>query len=330
MGNNFKKRKVLTMTVGEELKSLRESRGLTLREVAAKTKIQEAYLKALETGHYQDLPADVYVKGFIKGYADFLNLDSKDYLKRYIKERGIHSNIEEVKTPVPKKTRSLSRRSFIITPKKTITGIIVLLVLLILSYIYYQVNSFVSPPKLSIETPAENIRIRGNSITVTGQTDPEATLTINGQPVFVSESGYFNENVTLKEGSNFLKIVAVGFSGKKTEATREVIVERRGEVASGEVAAGEVGGEGEELVLKVAIKDEPTWLSIDSDGKNVYSGVMIPGSSESFSAKERINVTSGKANQTEIFLNGRFLGVLDDSPGAVRDVEFTRGTEFKE
>lgn len=321
MNGNFKKRKVLTMTLGEELKAIRESQGLTLREAAAKIRIQRQYLEALEGNQYQDLPADVYVKGFIKNYSDFLNLESKDYLRRYIKERGIHSNIEGARKKIAISSLPL-HRSFIITPKKTVTGIIILLAFLTLFYIYYQINAFASPPRLAIESPAENIRIKSSSITVTGKTDAEATLTINGQAVYVNDNGYFNENVTLKEGANILNIVATGFSGKKTENTREVFVEQKNEVAGEETKE-------EEIILKVTIKDEPTWLSVDSDGKNVYSGVMIPGSSETFSAKEKISVTSGRADKTEISLNGRSLGVLDNNSGVVRDIEFTKNSQPK-
>ena len=323
MNSNFKKRKVFTMTLGEELKALRQSRGISIRDVVARTRIQRNYLEALESGHYQDLPAGVYTRGFIKSYADFLGLESRDYLRRYTKEKEIQTNILSQRNIPPKNKSSMPPRSFIITPKRTITGLIILLVLFTVFYIYYQVNSFVSPPKLTLETPAENMKIRSNSITVRGKTDSEATLSINGQKIFVNDDGYFNERVTLKEGINVLNISATGFSGKTEMLTREIVVEPKGEVV-GEEIKKENG-----LVLKVAIKDEPTWISIDSDGKNVYSGIMVPDSSESFRANEKINVTSGRANKTEIFLNDRPWGILDNSPGVVRNIEFTKNTEPK-
>lgn len=72
---------------GPVLRRIRMSRGIELDEVSAITKINETYLRHLEENRYADLPARVYVRGFLKEYAKMLRLDVRrvadSYLKRY-------------------------------------------------------------------------------------------------------------------------------------------------------------------------------------------------------------------------------------------------------
>ena len=66
----------------EELKSEREKSGLSLQQVATKTRIDLKFLEAIEQGNFSFLP-DLYVKAFIKDYAKAINLDEGLILKKY-------------------------------------------------------------------------------------------------------------------------------------------------------------------------------------------------------------------------------------------------------
>jgi cytoskeletal protein RodZ len=54
---------------GTVLKQARESRRISLAEVAERTKVPEWSLQLIEAGNIDDLPADVFVRGFIRSYA---------------------------------------------------------------------------------------------------------------------------------------------------------------------------------------------------------------------------------------------------------------------
>lgn len=69
--------------IGEDLRRRREARGITLEEAQAATKIRGRYLRALEEGEPQAIPGEVYVKGFLRAYADFLGLDGAAFVERY-------------------------------------------------------------------------------------------------------------------------------------------------------------------------------------------------------------------------------------------------------
>ncbi|MDY7000331.1 MAG: DUF4115 domain-containing protein [Thermodesulfobacteriota bacterium] len=62
--------------LGEILRQERERQGLTLAEVAQKTKISRRSIEALEKGLEDELPHPVYAKGFVKNYARLLGLDA--------------------------------------------------------------------------------------------------------------------------------------------------------------------------------------------------------------------------------------------------------------
>jgi len=61
-------------SLGAYLKNRREDLGLTLRDVAAKTKIRTTYLEHIENQRLSDLPAPVYLRGFVLEFARVLSL----------------------------------------------------------------------------------------------------------------------------------------------------------------------------------------------------------------------------------------------------------------
>jgi transcriptional regulator with XRE-family HTH domain len=60
---------------GERLRVARESRGLSLAEVAARTRVPQRHLEALEAGDYSALPSPTYAMGFSKAYARSVGAD---------------------------------------------------------------------------------------------------------------------------------------------------------------------------------------------------------------------------------------------------------------
>lgn len=69
--------------LGQELRAAREQRGVSIADVQAETKIRSRYLEAIEQGRFDILPGDVYTKGFLKSYAEFLGLDGHAMVERY-------------------------------------------------------------------------------------------------------------------------------------------------------------------------------------------------------------------------------------------------------
>lgn len=85
--------------LGEKLKSIRQERNLTLREIADRTRIPLSNLEAIEAGNPERLPAPVFVKGFLRSYAIELGLDHTDVINEY-KTFGAEPEAENVEVPV--------------------------------------------------------------------------------------------------------------------------------------------------------------------------------------------------------------------------------------
>lgn len=72
---------------GRRLERMRVRRGIELDEIAGVTKVNPSYLRFLEEERFDDLPAAVYVRGFVKCYARCLGLDpdrvARSYMRRY-------------------------------------------------------------------------------------------------------------------------------------------------------------------------------------------------------------------------------------------------------
>jgi cytoskeletal protein RodZ len=83
--------------IGEKLKTTRESRGLTLDQVAAETNIARRYLDALENEDFSIFPGDAYIVGFLRNYSEYLGLDPQGMLQAF---RGIR--IQEQPVPIEK------------------------------------------------------------------------------------------------------------------------------------------------------------------------------------------------------------------------------------
>lgn len=68
---------------GEYLRRERELRDISLREIVDETKISYRYLEALEQDNRSRLPAEVFIKGFVRSYANYIGLDADEAILRY-------------------------------------------------------------------------------------------------------------------------------------------------------------------------------------------------------------------------------------------------------
>ena len=72
----------MTQMLGKQLRDIRQSRGISLDEIAQKTHIKLDYLKAIESGDAESLPSPVQMRGFLRLYAGVLNVDLDELLVR--------------------------------------------------------------------------------------------------------------------------------------------------------------------------------------------------------------------------------------------------------
>jgi cytoskeletal protein RodZ len=86
-------------TLGSYLRDQRERRGMSPAELSRVTRIPMASLEAIEADRFDELPGEVFVKGFLKAYAQAVALIPAEVLARYTSSRRV-----AYVTPLPVQT----------------------------------------------------------------------------------------------------------------------------------------------------------------------------------------------------------------------------------
>jgi cytoskeletal protein RodZ len=86
------------------LSAVRESRGVSLEQIAASTKINLLYLRAIEAGEVEKLPGSFYTKSYIRQYARAIDYD-EEYL---LEQCGITIDEEQPEPPLTRGERTLA------------------------------------------------------------------------------------------------------------------------------------------------------------------------------------------------------------------------------
>ena len=256
--------------VGDILRSEREKQRLTIKDVENETSIRALYIEAIEKGDQKALPSEVYVKGFIRNYADFLHLDADALARQYREE--IHG-IEEAASVVaaipvaeggehgPFSSGSDFRER--VQKSHRTQNILVTVGVILIAFIgsiYY----FFGDEPAAKQKP--------NSAASGGM--------IRQEPPAVRSSA-----------SSSKESVSPAAEPSMESATAAAASVNRGV----EVSAKFTGR---------------CWIQAVTDGKVVYEGTAEPNQTLSWKGADRIAVTVGNAGAVDIVYNGRSLGRL--------------------
>jgi len=142
-----------------KLKEKRKELGYSLEEVVEKTKLYPSVIKDLEEGNLNNLNP-TYLKGFIKIYASFLGIDTKEFIK-------------EEKIPLKTKETQTTRENvfdLILRLFKTFKKIILIILILVLLIVFFikilKTFKAIKSPTLDIKEQLKSIDIKKGEITV--------------------------------------------------------------------------------------------------------------------------------------------------------------------
>jgi cytoskeletal protein RodZ len=301
----FKTKTVKIDTLGEYLAQIRKQLNLDVKTVGLLAQIKPTYLSQLESGDYDSLPSEVYIRGFLKSLADFYRIKEQLLIDQYEKERGFDLTKQDKKKTI---------RLFSFTPRTIVIVSSVLIALLALGYIGIQIRSVLAAPYLQITEPVSDQTIETNSIVVAGKAEVGSVVLINNQPVLIDSSGQFTENLLLSPGSNIIEISEKNRFNKVSEVTRQIVSNYK-DTQQQPVAQA--------VNLEVQIGPNSAWIYLEVDGVVVQRGTMLPGSSKSVSAKSEIILTSANAGSTDVTYNGKDLGKLGREGEVIRNVQFS-------
>lgn len=76
-------------SVGQYLRKQRESKRMSIEEVSRATRVPVASVERIEADQFDELPGEVFVRGFLKSYAQAVGLSADEVLARYTASRRI-------------------------------------------------------------------------------------------------------------------------------------------------------------------------------------------------------------------------------------------------
>lgn len=138
-------------SIGRYLKRTREARAMSVEEVARATRIPIASIDKIEADHFDDLPGEVFVRGFLKAYARAVSLSVDEVLARYTASRRV-AWVTPLPISAPSNNRGTTGKRF---------GVAIAFVLLLI--LFTLALSIVLRPR-GHDLPAELSRITEESV----------------------------------------------------------------------------------------------------------------------------------------------------------------------
>lgn len=255
-------------TLGEELRRLRENRGLSLREVSDATHIGSRFLQAIESDNYSILPGGIFNRGFVRSYARYVGLDEEQALVLYNQQLEAQGG-EAPRTTAPSWDGIEEEVS---SPWGTI-ALIVIILLLLSAGVYTAYRWFKGEDATSQivgSSPVPGLAASSSPEAGSGDPVPTATVSDSASPVPTLESS-----------------PSVSPTGSPSPSASP---------------APPLTGN---LVIKIQIGENQCWLKVKSDANPAAEGTLNPGDVREFSASEKMILSFGNAVGVTATLNGR-------------------------
>jgi len=304
---------------GQSLKEAREQKGVSLEEVEEVTRIRQKFLQALEEGNYGALPAETYVKGFLRTYAMYLELDPEEVMALYEgRENEGKAALSQPGFFQPMDI-SMAAPSWL-TPDLVIGALLIIVLLAFGSWaawhylpptiktqlLFWQATA--TPTPLPTATTSTEIVLPAATPTATPTTMPTAvpTATRTTLPtVAVVVSTPTSTSVPTSTPTSAL-------TSTPTSALTNTPTSALTNTPTPRVSTGI------EVELNIV---EYAWMRVIVDGDEVFAGSLEAGTTRTWRGRESVALRCGNAGGVEATVNGEPLGLLGER-GQVVDMEW--------
>lgn len=289
-------------TVGDLLRETREAKGLSLDQVENVTRIRQRLLQALEENDFAELPAPVFVKGFLRNYAQLLELNPDDVLQMYKSQVGDDAVAFRPTTLTePLETGRRFRTGLWGVP--LIIAIVALLAWIGLRQGWIQVPSRASgnggAPSARATITAAAVGAIETSVS-TALASATVTTVISPSPV-----------ATAMPTSSPTAATATA-TATKTPTNTQTVSPTPSVTPTVFAVANAASGIHLELVFATR-----AWLRVYTDGEMVFQGFADRGATQTYEAKEQVYVHCGYGSGVTAIVNGQEYGLLYDKPDTV-------------
>lgn len=266
--------------LGEYLKKERGKKGVTLEEVSKITRIRKACLQEIEDGNIE-VQSPVFIKGFLKSYAEFLGLDGQEILERY------NDILNE------KKAKAGEEKGFELEPVSNRRRYLIpaLLFLSLITATYLLTSSGRSDRAPAQQQKIEKLAIPEQKPVLSNTTAYRTPLAI----ITTSQTKTFKPitaSATPASPSTIKPAVPTVQKTKQTEKQHTLIVTAR----------------------------ELTWLRVTVDNNNPVEVLLKEGEGTSWFADSSITVIVGNAGGVNLTFNGKPVESLGPSGKVVTKI----------
>lgn len=305
-------------SIGEFFKQVRETKGLTVEEVALKTRIRADFVRAIEDGNYAKLPDQVFARGFVRSYARSLGLDEDDAIQRFVHSAGSFYEKQGERERLKQKQEEEDRRKR--SSRKAVGfAIVVALGLLVVLLTRQQSGQFVKRGGSDFATTSSASKATTNSGKDSGapkdmKEKPEALAPVDDV-----------KPAPRAEAPAPPPVAAAPTSAIPTPPPTVAVASDSGAGADGPLAGLSVEGPsaGEPLLLDLEAV-ELSWVVVQVDGGSPVEALMRPGERARWKASDQFAITLGNAGGVKAELNGKAQKPFGPSGKVVRDVILKR------
>lgn len=255
------------LSYGQYLKAMRLEKRVRLEEISQETRIGMDILRRIEKEDDDALPAEVFVKGFLRAYSEVIGVDGEKAVHKYLAQR------ESVQEP-------LAPQKLYVQPRRRLWPLLltalVILVGIVLASVYLSGDPVSPPPgETGLRPPADD-----------------------------SESAMPTPEPVPEESAPTESVEAV--AEQPAEAAGDPPPPEP-EAAPSEPAVAEAAppaaADPEKLTLAVVAKEE-TWLKVIIDGGKPREYTLNAGDRLDFAGTANFNLLLGNAGGVDLFLNG--------------------------
>ncbi len=290
---------------GSYLKHERKSKGVSLEEISESTKIHIRFLKALENNSFDELPGEVFIKGYIRSYANIIGFDVEEMLDFY--KESVESKNQE---NIPIKTSSVKTQS-----KTLLTfGLLILVVVGLLFWVGSLIKKGGDPEQVKVPSMQEKI-------------------TISEPPVssHISENRIVEENIDVQEADsaepetpelsvNLSDQLAQDLNEEKVLSPEEPVELNVQNSSTSRADPSPQNPEDVEKPLKLTIKaKENSWFNMTIDDLRNEDFILPAGTAKTFWGNEAFRLTVGNKTGVELLLNGKVLTLPESKNKVVKD-----------
>ena len=276
-------------SLGPYLRGLREAKGMSLDDIARSTRVGRRHLEALESDTFTELPAPVFVKGFIRAYCEFLDSSSDEALGLYRETTG------EPAAPHGPPRPLLAPR----TRRAGPLAISIILFVALGASLFALRLGLQSSRKDSVSAPAKEEAGKAATPTPAASAAKPAADMPTAPSTAQTPAAPSAPPAALAPSSSSAALTTSASASTPTPPSSS---------APGEAKLGN-----HHLIVRAI---EPTWLRVQVDDGQVAEELLQTGAVREWTATRRFTLTVGNAGGVELDLDGKRMPSLG-AKGAV-------------